>query len=387
MFILHVLFSSIKKSTSAILNPWGGWGLVLCSGTLRLDNTHERRVEAEERRRGKPLWNHHHTRFLLVHIIVAIVTIIVVIWWEWLQTRRRAGLSCSENGGASLGATKVQVSPTIGINRGPNQWDLWFCPKILGILHLPCDGGLLSIQLPFSGVPLPAAQRMIQRCKPFSGGCRWNSPWRTLVFWTLGVLDIRAYRHPRFLDLRGWTDFGWIDTVEIVTHVWRSASITDANQEIQICFFQVHETNRKRLDAGYFKVCQTFSGSSQPKCDPLKYSPGQPHYFPPTAAGKPSWTGKAIHFQTFPNKCNNYQITKLLKVLFWSKTNTSIQTWDEYIWIFCHSINLAWMSDKYKDVESKYGSREVWSNLNWGHASPLQQCKISKQCCTICNTQ
>ena len=79
MFILHVLFSSIKKSTSAILNPWGGWGLVLCSGTLRLDNTHERRVEAEERRRGKPLWNHHHTRFLLVHIIVAIVTIIVVI--------------------------------------------------------------------------------------------------------------------------------------------------------------------------------------------------------------------------------------------------------------------------------------------------------------------
>merc|ERR1712051_317762 len=28
----------------------------------RLDNTHERRVEAEERRRGKPLWNHHHTR-------------------------------------------------------------------------------------------------------------------------------------------------------------------------------------------------------------------------------------------------------------------------------------------------------------------------------------
>ena len=68
-----------KKSTSAILNPWGGWGPVLCSGTLRLDNTHERRVEAEERRRGKPLWNHHHTRFLLVHIIVAIVTIIVVI--------------------------------------------------------------------------------------------------------------------------------------------------------------------------------------------------------------------------------------------------------------------------------------------------------------------
>merc|ERR1711971_970074 len=28
----------------------------------RLDNTHERRVEAEERRRGRPLWNHHHTR-------------------------------------------------------------------------------------------------------------------------------------------------------------------------------------------------------------------------------------------------------------------------------------------------------------------------------------
>merc|ERR1711963_741721 len=28
----------------------------------RLDNTVERRVEAEERRRGKPLWNHHHTR-------------------------------------------------------------------------------------------------------------------------------------------------------------------------------------------------------------------------------------------------------------------------------------------------------------------------------------
>merc|ERR1712013_546581 len=28
----------------------------------RLDNTMERRVEAEERRRGKPLWNHHHTR-------------------------------------------------------------------------------------------------------------------------------------------------------------------------------------------------------------------------------------------------------------------------------------------------------------------------------------
>ena len=31
----------------------------------RLDNTHERRVEAEERRRGRPLWNHHHTRFLI----------------------------------------------------------------------------------------------------------------------------------------------------------------------------------------------------------------------------------------------------------------------------------------------------------------------------------
>merc|ERR1711963_893738 len=28
----------------------------------RLDNTVERRVEAEERRRGRPLWNHHHTR-------------------------------------------------------------------------------------------------------------------------------------------------------------------------------------------------------------------------------------------------------------------------------------------------------------------------------------
>merc|ERR1712012_21783 len=32
----------------------------------RLDNTMERRVEAEERRRGKPLWNHHHTRFLFL---------------------------------------------------------------------------------------------------------------------------------------------------------------------------------------------------------------------------------------------------------------------------------------------------------------------------------
>merc|ERR1712110_87764 len=28
----------------------------------RLENSHERRVEAEELRRGKPLWNHHHTR-------------------------------------------------------------------------------------------------------------------------------------------------------------------------------------------------------------------------------------------------------------------------------------------------------------------------------------
>ena len=317
--------------------------------------------------------SHHRSHRHLMRMITDTPTGRTILLWEW-----RCQSGCNKS--TSEPHHRNQQGP-------PNQWDLWFCPKILGILHLPCDGGLLSIQLPFSGVPLPAAQRMIQRCKPFSGGCRWNSPWRTLVFWTLGVLDIRAYRHPRFLDLRGWTDFGWIDTVEIVTHVWRSASITDANQEIQICFFQVHETNRKRLDAGYFKVCQTFSGSSQPKCDPLKYSPGQPHYFPPTAAGKPSWTGKAIHFQTFPNKCNNYQITKLLKALFWSKTNTSIQTWDEYIWIFCHSINLAWMSDKYKDVESKYGSREVWSNLNWGHASPLQQCKISKQCCTICNTQ
>ena len=32
--------------------------------------------------------------------------------------------------------------------------------------------------------------------------------------------------------------------------------------------------------------------------------------------------------------------------------------------IFYHSINLAWMSEKYKDVESKYGSREGWELLH-----------------------
>ena len=86
----------------------------------RLENSHERRVEAEELRRGKPLWNHHHTRFSLLILfitqgfsVIIVVITAILIWWHNLQKCWRSWLSGAQNGGASLGATKVQVSPII----------------------------------------------------------------------------------------------------------------------------------------------------------------------------------------------------------------------------------------------------------------------------------
>ena len=42
-----------------------------------------------------------------------------------------------------------------------------------------------------------------------------------------------------------------------------------------------------------------------------------------------------------------------LQIIFWSSNPSALH-------IFTLSINLAWMDDKYKDVESKYESRDIW---------------------------
>ena len=57
---------------------------------------------------GHPLITIHHTRFFIIVVITAIL-----IWWHNLQKCWRSWLSGAQNGGASLGATKVQVSPII----------------------------------------------------------------------------------------------------------------------------------------------------------------------------------------------------------------------------------------------------------------------------------
>ena len=43
-----------------------------------------------------------------------------------------------------------------------------------------------------------------------------------------------------------------------------------------------------------------------------------------------------------------------LQIIFWSSNPSALYT------CFTLSINLAWMDDKYKDVESKYESRDIW---------------------------
>ena len=61
------------------------------------------------------------------------------------------------------------------------------------------------------------------------------------------------------------------------------------NPEIQISFRSMRRTENDWM-RGISKYVSNFCLLRSP----LKYSPGQPHYFQQTAAGKPSWTGEAI---------------------------------------------------------------------------------------------
>ena len=122
---------------------------------------------------------------------------------------------------------------------------------------------------------------------------------------------------------------------------------------------------------------------------------GLPHCFPRTAVGKQSWTGgifwRKKKQNNFLNLCfhtmyafkhiivnYNQKLSLLLKnvindqplksaivgvakfenmnlqIIFWSSKPSALYT------CFTLSINLAWMDDKYKDVESKYESRDIW---------------------------